>query len=119
MSPKCPRVTHETDPFSADLLPLGLWPMCFSTEISFQKGDFCVLVKFVSGFETPGINSAVGLVLVPEEKSSFSIVYSPFLYRNKFQIVQSDVNLFFSSSKGLSHYNETHQKRIWSEIACL
>lgn len=94
--------------------------MYFSTEISFQKGDFCVLVKFMSGFETPGINLAVGLVLVPEEKSSFSIVYSSFLCRNKFQIVQSDVHIyFFFSSKGLSHYNETHQKRIWSEIACL
>lgn len=104
MSLKCPRVTHETEPFSADLLPLGLWPMYFPAEISFQKGDFCVLVKFMSGFETPGINSAIALVLVPEEKSSVSIVYSSFLYRNKFQIVQSDVNLFFS----VSHYNETH-----------
>lgn len=38
VSPKCPHVTHETEPFSADLLLLGLWPTYFSTEISFQKG---------------------------------------------------------------------------------
>lgn len=84
VSPKRPRVTHETEPFSADLLPLCLWPACSSPEISLQKRDFCVLVKFMSGFETPGINSDLGLVLVPEEKSSFSIVYSSFLYRSKF-----------------------------------
>lgn len=94
LSPKCPHVTYGAGPFSADLLPLVLWPMCSSTEISFKKGNFCVLVKFMSSFETPGINSAIGLVLVPEEKSSFSIVYSSFLYMNKFQIVQSDITLF-------------------------
>lgn len=69
--------------------------MCSSTEISFEKGNFCVLVEFMSGFETPGINSAVGLVSLPGEKRSFSIVYSLFLYINKFQIVQrSDITLF-------------------------
>lgn len=48
----------------------------------------------MSVFETSGINSTVGLVLVLGEKSSFSIVYSLFLYMKKFQIVQSDVTLF-------------------------
>lgn len=68
--------------------------MSFSPEIIFEKGNFCVAVKFMSGFETQGINSAVGLVLAPEEKSSFSIVYSLFSYMNKFQIVQSDATIF-------------------------
>lgn len=69
----------------------------------------------MTGFETLGINSAVGLVSARGEKSSSSIVYSSFLYVNKFQIVQSDITVL--SSKGLSHHNQTHQKRIWSETA--
>lgn len=94
MSSKCPCAIYEAGPFSADLLPLLLWPTCSSPEISFEKGNFCVAVKFMTGCETPGINSAVGLVSVPGEKSSFSIVYSLFLYMSKFQIVQSDATLF-------------------------
>lgn len=94
VSPKSPCVVSGAGQFSADLLPLVLWPTWCSAEISFEKGNFCVLVKFMSVFETSGINSTVGLVLVLGEKSSFSIVYSLFLYMKKFQIVQSDVTLF-------------------------
>lgn len=79
--------------------PFGPLANVFFYWNSFKKGNFCVLVKFMSGFETPGINSAIGLASVPEEKSSFSIVYSSFLYMNKFQIVQSGIT-FFSVVKG-------------------
>jgi len=91
---ECPSAIYGESPFSTDLLPLILWATCSSTEISFKKGNFCVLVKCRSGFETPGINAAVGLVSVPGEESSFSVACSLFLYTNKFQIVQSDVTLF-------------------------
>lgn len=117
VSPKCPHAICGAAPFSTDLLSFLLWPMSSSPEIIFEKGNFCVAVKFMSGFETQGINSAVGLVLAPEEKSSFSIVYSLFLYMNKFQIVQSDATIF-SVVKGY-YIITTHQKRIWPEIACL
>ena len=73
VSPECLHAICGAAPFSADLLSFLLWPMSSSPEIIFEKGNFCVAVKFMSGFETQGINSAVGLVLAPEEKSSFSI----------------------------------------------
>lgn len=76
VSSKCPCVIYGAGPFSTDLLPLVLSPVCSSTEISFKKANFYVLVKVMSIFETPGTNSALGLVSVPGEKSSFSIVYS-------------------------------------------
>lgn len=59
VSPKCPHAICGAAPFSTDLLSFLLWPMSSSPEIIFEKGNFCVAVKFMSGFETQGINSAV------------------------------------------------------------